>query len=119
MRTACKLAAWVCVAVIVLLSLLPAEGMARTGADGRVEHAIAYAGTAFFVGMGYWSDRRWPALVGLLIALAGSMELLQHVSPGRHPGLPDFAASSLGAVIGLMVAWQAAARIGPLGGFKA
>lgn len=107
MKTAFRLAAWLCVAIIVVLSLLPSDDMARTGADGRLEHAMAYAGTAFFVGLGYLVEERWATLAGLMMALAGMMELLQHFSPGRHPGFPDFAASSLGALIGLAVAWRA------------
>ena len=107
MKTVFRLAAWLCVAIIVALSLLPSDSMARTGADSRLEHAMAYAGTAFFVGLGYLEEEHWATLAGLMAALAGTMELLQHFSPGRHPAFADFAASSLGALIGLAVAWRA------------
>jgi hypothetical protein len=58
--------------------------MVRTGVDGHLEHAIAYAGTAFLFEMGYpdWGRKR-PA-AGLVI-YAAVLEGLQTFSPGRHP----------------------------------
>jgi hypothetical protein len=104
MKTAFKWAAWTCVLIIVALSLLPSDEMMRTGADGHLEHAAAYAGTAFFFGMAYSAESRLAGIAGSLVTLAGTMELLQHFSPGRHPAFSDFAASSLGALLGLAVA---------------
>ncbi|MBP2292797.1 VanZ family protein [Azospirillum rugosum] len=103
-KTAVTLAAWACIVTIVVLSLAPADEMVRTGADGHLEHTAAYAGTGFFVGIAYRVEERWAVLGGLMSALAGTMEILQHFSPGRHPGFSDFGASSIGAVIGLAVA---------------
>ena len=110
MKTAFKLGAWICIAAIVVLSLLPDDRMTRTGADGHIEHAVAYAGTAFFVGLAYQPGERWSVLAALMVALAGAMELLQHLSPGRHPAFSDFAASALGAVAGLALAGLALSR---------
>lgn len=103
-RTAFTLAAWGCVLAIAVLSLLPAQDMVRTGADGHFEHTAAYAGAGFFIGIAYRVEERWLILGTLLAALAGSMEILQHFSPGRHPAFSDFAASSIGAAVGLAAA---------------
>ncbi|MCW2240308.1 VanZ family protein [Azospirillum canadense] len=103
-RTAFTLAAWACIVTIVVLSLVPAEEMVRTGVDGHLEHTAAYAGTGFFVGLAYRVEDRWAVLGVLMSALAGTMEILQHFSPGRHPAFSDFGASSIGAVIGLAAA---------------
>lgn len=104
LRTAFTLAAWAFIAAIVVLSLAPADEMVRTGVDGHLEHTAAYAGTAFFVGLAYRVEERWAVLGVLMSALAGTMEILQHFSPGRHPAFSDFGASSIGAVIGLAAA---------------
>ena len=37
---------WCCVILLAILSLLPAEEMVRTGLPGRLEHFVAYAGSA-------------------------------------------------------------------------
>ncbi|MBS7540324.1 VanZ family protein [Ancylobacter lacus] len=105
----CRLAGAAAVALIVVLSLLPADEMRRTGAPGVVEHALAYFLAALPLALGWRPgpapvfalDRRFA--LGLP-ALAGMMELLQFFSPGRHPHLADAAASSAGALAGLAVA---------------
>ena len=50
-RRAVRLAGWFCVALLAVLSLLPAEEMVRTGIGGRIEHVLAYAGTALLLGL--------------------------------------------------------------------
>ena len=89
---------WAAILLLALLSLLPKEQMARTGAAGWLEHFGAYAGTMLLGAVGY--ARRIglarPALV--LIAYAAVLELLQYFSPGRSPGLLDFAAGAAGVV---------------------
>jgi hypothetical protein len=37
---------WCCVILLAVLSLLPAQQMVRTGFPGRLEHFVAYAGSA-------------------------------------------------------------------------
>lgn len=44
-----RLAAWVCIALLAILSLLPADGLTRTSFGGHVEHATAYAGATVFL----------------------------------------------------------------------
>ena len=41
-----RVVTWCCVLGLAVLSLLPAQDMVRTGLPGRVEHFIAYAGSA-------------------------------------------------------------------------
>ena len=91
-------AAWGCVILLAILSLLPAEEMVRTSLGGHIEHATAYAGTAFVIGRSYpsWG---WKRIATALVIYAGVLELLQTFSPGRHPAVLDWLSSSAGALM--------------------
>jgi VanZ family protein len=93
--------AWGCVGLIAVLSLLPSEEMVRTRMGGHIEHAVAYAGTAVLLRLGYpaWGKQ---IAVGLVL-YAGLLELLQNFSPGRHSEVSDWLASSTGALMGIAV----------------
>ena len=41
-----RIAGWLCISALVLLSWISREFEARTGLPGQIEHAIAYCGTA-------------------------------------------------------------------------
>ena len=70
---------------------------------GRAEHFIAYAGTGFFVALGYVGRRqRVVAWIGLAAA-SGLFELLQNFVPGRSPSLFDALASTGGLTCGMAV----------------
>jgi VanZ family protein len=105
-----RIATWFCVALLVLLSLLPAAEMVRTGFNGDLEHFIAYAGTGAVAVVGY---RRVPAwrLAAALVVLAGLLEFGQIFSPGRHATPIDWAASSLGAAAGVTLTRAAVRRL--------
>src|SRR5215212_2031728 len=92
-------AAWLCVARITVLSLVPHDMEVRTPAPAGVEHAIAYAGTAGLMVLGYPRHPVW-LIAGLMAAYSGVMEVLQTLSPGRHPGFDGALWSSAGAMIG-------------------
>jgi VanZ family protein len=96
----CRVSTWCCVFLLAVLSLLPAQDMVRTGMPGRVEHFIAYGGSAMVAMAGYQQTQGAFRTIGLLCIYAATLELLQHLSPGRHPSIGDFAASALGALAG-------------------
>jgi hypothetical protein len=102
---ALRLAAWGCVGALRVLALLPGEEMVRTGLDNRVEHFIAYAGTMLVAGLAYehWTGLGRVALA--LVAYAALLELAQNFSPGRHPNLIDFLASSCGVAASFLALW--------------
>jgi VanZ family protein len=99
-----------CVILLAILSLLPDQQMVR---PGRLEHFVAYAGSAAIAMGGYGASRGSMQIIGGFWVYAGILEYLQHFSPGRHPAMEDFAASALGALCGrLAVAvllWRARA----------
>ena len=98
--TSLRALTWCCVILLAVLSLLPAQEMVRTGFPGRVEHFVAYAGSAAIAMAGYGANRGGMQIIGGFWLYAGILEYLQHFSPGRHPAIEDFAASALGALCG-------------------
>jgi len=99
-NTSLRILTWCCVILLAILSLLPAEEMVRTGLPGRLEHFVAYAGSAAIAMAGYGASRSSVQIIGGFWVYAGLLEYLQHFSPGRHPAIEDFAASALGALCG-------------------
>jgi VanZ family protein len=109
LRTSLRFLTWWCIGLLALLSLLPAEDMARTGLPGEVEHFLAYAGSTAIAMAGYGLDGSRLLIIGSFWLYAGLLEYLQHFSPGRHPSIADFAASALGALCGglaIAVLWR-------------
>ena len=92
----------ICLTTIVVLSVLPGADRPHVFASGNVEHLIAYAGAAFFASS-LPGLRGWR-IVLLLSAASLAFEGLQVFIPGRSPGLDNWLASTIGAVIGLVLA---------------
>ena len=98
--TSLRVLTWCCVILLAILSLLPDQQMMRTGLPGRVEHFVAYAGSAAIAVAGYGATRGGMQIIGGFWVYAAVLEYLQHFSPGRHPAIGDFAVSALGALCG-------------------
>src|SRR5712691_24261 len=98
--TLCRILTGCCVAVLALLSLLPAQEMVRTGFPGGLEHFVAYAGSAAIAMAGYGTSRGVVRITTCFWLYAGLLEYLQHFSPGRHPSIGDFSMSAFGALCG-------------------
>jgi VanZ family protein len=103
-ETSFRILTWCCVILLAVLSLLPAQDMVRTGIPGKLEHFMAYAGSATIAIAGYGRRRGTARIIGLFWIYGGVLEYLQHFSPGRHPSIVDFAASALGAFFGGLAA---------------
>ena len=97
-----RIAGWLCVGVLVVLSWIPRGWEARTGLPGLIEHAIAYCGTAAIFAFGYQDPRRWRLIAGFVV-LAGVLEVGQLWVPGRTAQVTGFAASSIGAITGVFL----------------
>jgi hypothetical protein len=97
-----KAIGWLCVGLLVWLSWIPADLEIRTGMAGQIEHAIAYCGTGAILAFVYQEPRRWRIAAGLVV-LAGILEIGQLWVPGRTSQPIDFAASSVGAVVGVLI----------------
>jgi hypothetical protein len=99
---ALKVICWLCVGLLVWLSWIPADLEIRTGMAGQIEHALAYCGTGAILAFAYQEPRRWRIATGLVM-LADILEIGQLWVPGRHSQPIDFAASSVGAVAGVLI----------------
>lgn len=105
-----RIAAWLCVGLLVWLSWIPRDWQARTTLPGQVEHAIAYCGNAGLFALGYPSLRWWR--IGLpLVALGAVLEVGQLWVPGRTSQFIDFAASGTGALVGTVLGTLLALRL--------
>lgn len=92
---------WLCLTIITVLSLVPGELRPHTGMHGRMDHAIAYAGTGIFMAIGYVSMRQRLAGIIGVAALSVLFEFLQLYVPGRSSNILDALASSAGLTAGV------------------
>jgi len=74
--TSLRVLTWCCVVLLAVLSLLPAQQMVRTGLPGRLEHFVAYAGSAAIAMAGYGASRGGVQIIGGFWGVR------------RHPGIP-------------------------------
>jgi hypothetical protein len=95
---------------IVILSLVPGSWRPHI-MDPRLEHFAAYALAGLAFGLGLRHIKPIVKCGVSLVALAGLLEELQHFSPGRHPEVAGFLASSAGAWIGLVLAISIVAKL--------
>ena len=96
---------WCAVVVLAILSWTPGEYMVRPGWGHHYEHAIAYLLSSSVAALGYRRRLRYATIGALLCGYAGILELGQNWSPGRTPAFDDFAASSIGTLIGVTLIW--------------
>jgi VanZ family protein len=92
-----RIATWLCVALLIVLSLVPGQDRPHTGLQGHSEHFIAYAGTGMIAMLSY--RRALWTIVGLTL-LSGILEVLQNFVPGRTPAVMDAIFSSAGGAVG-------------------
>ncbi|TCK31514.1 VanZ family protein [Ancylobacter aquaticus] len=108
-------AAFACLLMIVVLSLLPSREMPTTGIPDGTDHFLAYWGTGGLMALAFRSRGRVLLVAGVaLIGLGGLMEVLQQLSPGRTSTWSDFFMSGGGALAGLLMGTVAARIISHL-----
>jgi hypothetical protein len=62
--TSLRALTWGCVILLAILFLLRDQQMVRTGLPGRVEHFVAYAGSAAIAVAGYGANRGGMQIIG-------------------------------------------------------
>jgi VanZ family protein len=98
-----RFAAWVCIVVLVWLTIAPPSARPGSGVPHGLEHFASFfiAGALWY--MGY--PRRLMLSLALAVVFAGGLELLQLLVPGRHARTVDFVVDTLGAWSGSVVAF--------------
>jgi hypothetical protein len=101
-RTAARVLAWLGIAAIVILSVVPAVDRPVTGVGQLSEHFVAFSLVAGIFAIGY----RFSLVRHMLLALifCGAVELLQVPLPTRHARLSDFIIDLAGACFGIWFA---------------
>jgi len=92
--------AWLLVLAVAVFTLAPIELRPVTTAPADWERFAAFIAIGALFCLGY-PGHRWR-IVGLVIGLAGLLEVLQHVSPSRHGRLSDGVVKAAGALVGIM-----------------
>jgi VanZ family protein len=100
-RNTARLAGYVGVCLIIVLSLLPGRERPHTGASGQMEHIAAYFLTMLCLAAGHPRWRQQAIMVFGLALCSAIMEVAQIYIPGRSPAVGDALASSGGAIIAL------------------
>lgn len=104
--------AWLLVLAVAVFTLAPIELRPVTAAPANWERVAAFMAIGVLFCLGY-PHHRWH-IVGLVIGLAGLLEVLQHVSPSRHGRLPDGLVKAAGALLGIGLAVGAERILGRL-----
>jgi VanZ family protein len=101
LKSAIRLAGWFVVLAIVVISVVPGRLRPDLLGEKHVEHLAAYLGAAMLLAAGY-PRRSQLLLIGVLLsACSAALEIAQLWIPGRTASTADFAASSLGAWVGV------------------
>ena len=114
MKHALRAAGVLAVCLVVVLSVIPGHMQIRTEAPKAVEHFAAYFLTGLIVAHALGAYCRAWVVIGLFIMLAAALEFCQLWVPGRTFEVSDWAASALGATVGVALAraWERAATKG-------
>ncbi|WP_244019928.1 hypothetical protein [Methylobacterium sp. J-048] len=108
-----RVAAWILVAAIVAITLVPIGLRPVVTANPSFERAAAYALAGLLLTLGY--PRLWPSILLGTVLLAGGLEAGQTLTGTRHGRLDDFAvkaaAALAGGLVGLAIASWAARRL--------
>jgi VanZ family protein len=91
--------AWLVLAAIVVLSLIPPTARPTTVAPHAFEHAGIFLLDGLAFGVAYLGRQRWLS-VGA-VAFCAAIELAQLMVPGRHARVSDFVVDAIAACAGV------------------
>jgi|SRR5438445_12647134 len=98
MTSICRLAALVLLAAIMFATLSPIQMRPHLG-DANVERALAYI--LFGLALTFGFPARLMQTMLFVCAVAGVLELLQAIDPGRHARLQDALLKAAAGLIGI------------------
>src|ERR1700712_1232071 len=93
-----RVAAWILVALIVAITLVPIGLRPVVTANPSIERIAAYALAGLLMMMGY--RRHWPWILIGSVLLAGGLEAAQTLTSTRHGRIDDFLVKAAAALAG-------------------
>ncbi|MDT6938778.1 VanZ family protein [Brucella pseudogrignonensis] len=101
MKRLFRLAAWLVLAFIFIVTISPIQFRPITGEPADLERFAAFFLVGFLFALAY--PRYWIAVLLLTIGCAGMFELMQRLAPGRHGEFADFVFKAVGAMAGVCI----------------
>lgn len=95
-----RVGAWLLLAAIIFVTISPIGLRPRDMVSTNFDRAAAYAVMSALFVFAY-PRHRWT-VAALVFAAAGGVELIQFLSPTRHPHLMDAAVKAAGGIAGLL-----------------
>lgn len=96
-----RLAAWLVLALILIVTVSPMQFRPITGVPADLERFAAFFLVGFLFALAY--PRHWIVVLLLTIGCAGMFELMQRLAPGRHGEFADFVFKAVGAMAGVCI----------------
>jgi hypothetical protein len=98
-RTVGRATAWLALAAIIVLSLVPPGARPSTYMPHKIEHAGIFLLDGIAFGIAY-CGYLWPASV-MAVIFCASIEFAQLAIPGRHARLSDFFVDAIAICVGI------------------
>jgi hypothetical protein len=99
MRTVGRATAWLALAAIIVLSLVPPGDRPSTFMPHKIEHASIFLLDGVAFGIAYCGSQ-WLASV-MAVIFCASIEVAQLAVPGRHARLSDFFVDAIAICVGI------------------
>jgi VanZ family protein len=94
-------AAWIAIAAITLLSVVPPSFRPTTSVPRKMEHLLIFGIAGLALSLAYRASPLYQ-IIGMIV-FAGALEVAQYWIPGRHARMSDFVINAIGAIIGVIV----------------
>lgn len=98
-----KILAWLGLAAIITVTVSPIGLRPHDLLPVDVDRALAFVVATMFFVMAY--PRQWVWIALAMVIGAGGIELLQNLSPTRHPEMHDAMVKAAGASVGAVLGW--------------
>jgi VanZ like family len=93
--------AWITIAAITLLSLVPPSFRPTTSVPHKLEHLLIFGISGLAFSLAYRGSTLYQ-IIGMTV-FAGALEVAQYWIPGRHARMSDFVINAIGAMIGVII----------------
>ena len=98
-----RLLAWLSLAIIVVVSVVPGELRPHSGQPVQIERFLPFAISGLLLSIAF--PRRFIFVPLTIFGLAVGLEVLQLILPSRHGGLDDLATKLIGGTAGIGAGW--------------